>query len=355
MPYEERHRLGGVRAQLAGSGMVGQDGDGHWLVPVFHRFVDGAYSAAVEVLDSAQLEVCVAFVAGLVAGFDVEVDKVVGAQGLDGCCCFILVVSVVEAGCSFYGDAAQAGVAADAVDEVYGGDDGSAAYLRVLLGEWLHLRTVAGAPGPDAVGGVFAFGLAPEVEGVVLQQCLRAEDEGVQQVGRLAGRQVGSSFGRADVLRAGHGFHQKGTPGLQGDVVGRYALDALVAAADDEQVAVLHAGVEVDAVIAQFGLQVSYQHVGLWGGDVSGGVVLQQVAFQTDQVAAHGHLARPEVDADAGGFEDAAAFVHFREVVAHDGHVGHLAAGVEACGHGDEPACSPHACQQVHVGRARRL
>jgi hypothetical protein len=46
-------------------------------------------------------------------------------------------------------------------------------------------------------------------------------------------------------------------------------MQALVASIDDEKVAVLHAGVEAYALIAQVLLQVLYQHISLLGGDMS--------------------------------------------------------------------------------------
>ena len=67
------------------------------------------------------------------------------------------------------------------------------------------------------------------------------------------------------------------------------------------------------------------------------------------QVAAHGHVARLQVHADAGRLQRAAAFVHLREVVAQDGHIGHFAAGMKPGQDGEQATVAAQAGQAVHV------
>ena len=158
-----------MRAQLARGGVVGQDGNGHGFVPVFHCFVDGAHGAAVQVLYGLYLQCYIALVSGFVAGFYVQVDEVVGLQRIQCGGYLVLVVGVIQSGGAFHVQAAQSGVVADAVYQVYGRDDGSPLHLREFVGQPLHAWTVAGTPGPDAVGGVLAFGHALQVDRMVFQ------------------------------------------------------------------------------------------------------------------------------------------------------------------------------------------
>ena len=78
-------------------------------------------------------------------------------------------------------------------------------------------------------------------------------------------------------------------------------------------------------------------------------MVLQQVALDAYQIAAHGHVAGLQLHADTGRFQGAAPFIHLREVIAQDGHIGHLAAGMETGQDREQTAASSQAGQTVHV------
>ena len=94
IPDGKGNGLAQVGAYLYGRGVVGHHSDAHRLVPSFHLFVDGAHHAAVKVLDGAKLQVEVAIVARLVAGFYMQEHKVVVAQGFNGGGCFAFIVGV---------------------------------------------------------------------------------------------------------------------------------------------------------------------------------------------------------------------------------------------------------------------
>ena len=274
----------------------------------------------------------------LVASLDVQVDEVVGAQGVQCGGSLPLVVGVIESRRPLDLDVAQPGVAPDAAYQVDRRNHRPAFHLGEAFGQRLHLRTVAGRPGPDAVCRVLAFGCATPVQRMGGEQLLRLQYQRVEQVG--------------GVLRFGHfRLDEQRTEGLQGYIVRGCAADALVPAAHDEQVAVLHAGVEVHTVVAQVRLKVFDEFRRLSGGDVSGGVVLQQVAVDADKVAAHRHVARLQVDAHAGSFQHAASLVDSVQVVSQDGHVCHFASGMEAFGYGCQASATSVAGQPVHVRR----
>jgi hypothetical protein len=133
-----------------------------------------------------------------------------------------------------------------ATNEINGRDDRSAMDLRETLGERHHLRTVATAPGPDAVGHIASLARTFLIYMVLRQELLASEDEVakegcclVRRKGMIpGGGTVGHSISiRLDLMVA---------PRLERDVVGRRAEEMLVAAADDEEVAVLYASIEAD-------------------------------------------------------------------------------------------------------------
>ncbi len=79
-------------------------------------------------------------------------------------------------------------------------------------------------------------------------------------------------------------------------------------------------------------------------------MVLEDVALDAHEVAAGSYLIGGKVDTDIGGLEHSPTLVYLMEVVAKDGHVGHLAAGMEAFGYGTEHTRASHTGQAVHMG-----
>ena len=157
--------------------MIGQNGNGNRLFPIFHRFIDRAYGTTVQVLNRLHLQGNIPFMAGLITGFDMQINKIVRLQCIKGRRHLILVIGVVKSGCTFHRQATQTGIGSDAVNQIYGGNDSTSLHLRELIRELFHLRTIAGAPWPDAVGRVFARGCALLVDGMFLQQSLRTHNQ----------------------------------------------------------------------------------------------------------------------------------------------------------------------------------
>jgi len=123
--YKERNRLVDVNAELHRRGMVGQYGNAHRLLHLADGFIHRFDEPLVQVVDGAQLQLQVAVVAGLVGCLYVNEDEVVRLQGFDGGLCLAFIIGVGQARGSRYFDDAQAGIAADALNEVDGRDDGS--------------------------------------------------------------------------------------------------------------------------------------------------------------------------------------------------------------------------------------
>ena len=94
----------------------------------------------------------------LITGFDMEIDEVIRLQSFQSGSYFILVICIIQSGCPLHCDATQAGIISDSVNQVNSRDNSSFLYLRESFGESGHLRTIAGAPRPDTIGRIFAFG-----------------------------------------------------------------------------------------------------------------------------------------------------------------------------------------------------
>ena len=102
-------------------------------------------------------------------------------------------------------------------------------------------------------------------------------------------------------------------------------------------------------------LKVFYQHVRFLCSNVPGRMILDIVSLDADNIAAHRHLTWLQVHTDARRLQRTAAFVHLRQVIAQNGHIRHLTAGMKSLGHRHQPSHTSHACQLVHIGSCSRL
>ena len=142
-------------------------------------------------------------------------------------------------------------------------------------------------------------------------------------------------------------------PGLEGDVVGRGAEEVLVATADDEEVTVLDTCVETDTasvvgIAGEVLVEIINEGCSLFGIEASAGVVLQDVAFDADEVAAEGEVARLEFHTDGSSLEGATSLVDEMLVVAEDAAVGNFAAGMKAIRHRLQESTAAVGCKPVH-------
>ena len=87
MPDEEGHGLSDVDALFDRCQMVGEYGYADGLVPRANLIIYRGDEPLVKILDGTELQFEVAVVAGLVAGFNMDEDKVLCAQRLDGGLC----------------------------------------------------------------------------------------------------------------------------------------------------------------------------------------------------------------------------------------------------------------------------
>ena len=322
----------------------------------------------------------------LVAGFHVEVDEVIASGGGSGVCAekgidgglgLAFEVGIVEARGAWDVDDAEAGVVTDAANKIHSGDDGAAMDLIMeTLGDGGHLRAISPTPWPDAGCHVTALARAFLINIMLRQELLGAEDEVAQESG---GGRGGEGGGREDFRAntrgtkpASGGGRRRGggrrggrrrgggsgldlviAPGLEGDVVGRGAEEVLVATADDEEVTVLDAGVETDTativgIAGEVFVEIVNEGCCLFGIEAPAGVVLQDVAFDADEVAAEGEVAGLEFHTDGSSLEGATPLVDEVLVIAEDAAVGNFAAGMKAIRHRLQEATAAVGCKPVH-------
>ena len=99
--------------------MIGQDSNGYRLVPGRNFFQNRFHHAGIQVFDGFYFQHFVAFVAGFVAGFDVQVYEIVGTQCIDSSLRFSFVVGVVKSGSAFHFNHFQASVHANPFDQIH--------------------------------------------------------------------------------------------------------------------------------------------------------------------------------------------------------------------------------------------
>ena len=345
--------------------MIGEECDTNRFVPLLHLLQDAGNDTLVDGFHTGLLQLGLAIVSGFVGGLDVEEDEILLLELFDGSIGLPFVVGVPQSCCARHDHLIEAAIDTDAEDEVNGRNDSARVDTRreeVL--ERLHLRAIAKAPGPDAVGGVLAFGLSLQVDGMVGQYALAPENELAQQVGSLLGRKFGDGLVETeDIVLI---FGQFGLPGLANAVVRRGAVDVLVASLDLQEMAIgdtreepdvagVHHTSAVERERRQLFVQCPDQFIGLLGRDVAGRMVLDVVAVQADDVAAHGHLAVFDRYLHGGGFERATSFEYLRHIVAEQSQMSNLRTRLIAFGHGDEPAADALECQTIDMRLAGSL
>ena len=225
-------------AEFARCGMVGKHGNGYRFVPILHGLVDRPYYPLVEILDGELLQLEVAFVSGLIARLDMQINQIVRFQCIKSSIHLILIIRVVKTGGTFYIDASQTGIHTDAIDQVHGRDNRPFLNRRIHHRERFHLRTIPRTPRPNAIGRVLAFGHALQIQGMIFQKLLRFQNQVIEQI--------------RGFLRLRHfGFHHERTERMQGHIVRRGTIHMLIASLDDQKMAILHTGMELHTFVAQ--------------------------------------------------------------------------------------------------------
>ena len=112
---------------------------------------------------------------------------------------------------------------------------------------------------------------------------------------------------------------------------------------------VLYSLDEVNVGTAQFLFEPVCQPSALVRSEMAAVVVLYPAAFHTDDIAAHGQVARLKIVADTRRFKGAAPFIYLVLVVTEDAAVCHLTAWQEPVGHGNQSAAASLPRQHIHV------
>ena len=216
MVNHERNCCSCVRSDGTWSRVIGQHGNSNGLVPFFGLFVNRFQHPLIEIFDGFYFERDVAFVAGFVARFDMEIHEIFLFQFLQGCLRFAFVVGIIKAGCSFHCNHFKSCINTYAANQIYRRNHRPASD-RKHLAQRLHLRTISRRPRPNAVCGIFAFGNTFFVDRMIGQNLLRSEYQSVEGFG---------SGLRSLVCR----FYQSRTKRLFGNVVRWCTINVFIAA-----------------------------------------------------------------------------------------------------------------------------
>ena len=113
--------------------------------------------------------------------------------------------------------------------------------------------------------------------------------------------------------------------------------------------AILYAGEELHAVIAELLVEIVNEHGAVFCREMASMVIKYLPVGKSDDIAAYGHIVGSHLISDAGSLKRTSTLIYLVEVVAQYGGVCHLAAWAVSVGDGDESAASPFLCQQVHI------
>ena len=128
-------------------------------------------------------------------------------------------------------------------------------------------------------------------------------------------------------------------------------MEMLVPSLNDKEIAILHACIEVDAVTIEVFLQIPYQDIGLLRLQTPTTVILQQIAFETDEVATQGQIVVGKFNAYACGFQRTTTLIDEMLVIAKNTAVGDLTAWMESVGNRLQHTTAPIACKEVEIWR----
>ena len=141
-------------------------------------------------------------------------------------------------------------------------------------------------------------------------------------------------------------------------VVGWGADDVLRTALDDQQVAILNACDEFDALatltfvdgLGEVLVQVINEHAGIVRFQITAIMRDNLAVLERDDIAADGEVVVGHFVANRGSLEWTAAFVHLIQIVTKNGGIGHLRAWRKPFGHGHQSSTAAFAGQLVHHG-----
>ena len=322
--------------------MVWENGDRNRFFPILHFLINGTHYAIVKVFNRALLQIHVTFVTRFVAGFDMQVNEVLLAEGVECHADFVFVVRIVKTCRALHFGSFKTCVVTNTANEVYGRDDRTRLHLGEFLAQEFHLRTEASAPRPNAIRGILTLLHTAKIDGMILEHLLRTQDKVVDKVCRF--------------LRLGNiGAHHSGAEGLTGNVVRGSAGNALVATLNHEQMAVLNTRVEAHAVVTKSCLKRLDEFVGFFRRNVSRRVILDAVFCDADDVATKGEFTGLEFNTDTCSFERTATFIHFIQIITEHRHIRYLATRMESGRHSHQAPRAPLTCQLVHKGSVSRL
>ena len=108
------------------------------------------------------------------------------------------------------------------------------------------------------------------------------------------------------------------SPRFEWDVVRRCATKMLVASFDNQQMPVLYACIEVNSLRAKLLLKEAHQHISLFRFKPSTRMILQEVAFEANQIATQSQVIFRKFYANARCLKRSATFIDKVLVVAEN-------------------------------------
>ena len=207
--------------KFARRGMIGQYGYAYRFRPILNSIQDRTDKTMIEVCNRAEFELHISIVTGLIAGFDMQIDKIISLQSPQRSLYLSHVVCIVQARSTFNIDDAQPGIPTYPPDKVDSGNDGSRTNLREGRRERSHAWTISPTPRPNAIGLIRSFPATRKVQRVMRQEFLTLNDQVTEKPGRI-------------LCLGNGGLRQIWFVGFSGYIMRRRAKQTLVTTLDDQ-------------------------------------------------------------------------------------------------------------------------
>ena len=107
----------------------------------------------------------------------------------------------------------------------------------------------------------------------------------------------------------------------------------------------------MDTVAIEMLFEILYQDVGFLRLQTSTAVILQQVAFETNEVATQRQIVVGKFDTNACGLQWPTTFIDKMLVIAEDAAVSNFTARMESVGDSLQHATTPITCQKIEMRR----
>ena len=128
----------------------------------------------------------------------------------------------------------------------------------------------------------------------------------------------------------------------------RRTIQMLVASFDYQQMPVGNTRVKMNDFIPKLLIQKVDQRICFFIGNMTGGMILQNFAFNTNQIAPKSQIIISQTHSNTGSFKNSTAFINRMNIVAQHRHVGNFTSRMHIRRNGHQSPGSANLCKLVN-------